>query len=126
MCRVCLAMQKGSYLPVDRSHATHETEKFESGNSARHRTRVPHSFGWRGNRVNGWIARKKPSLKSDMNSNESKSRSRCSDLDEIATEPLITARSVVYPWQCDHMGHMNVMWYTGKFDEATWHLFNQI
>lgn len=21
------------------------------------------------------------------------------------------------------MGHMNVMWYTGKFDEATWHLF---
>src|SRR5215470_11750022 len=34
-------------------------------------------------------------------------------------EPLITARSVVYPWQCDHMGHMNVMWYTGKFDEAT-------
>jgi len=20
------------------------------------------------------------------------------------------------------MGHMNVMWYTGKFDEATWHL----
>jgi len=26
----------------------------------------------------------------------------------------------VYPWQCDHMGHMNVMWYVGKFDEATW------
>lgn len=24
------------------------------------------------------------------------------------------------------MGHMNVMWYTGKFDEATWHLFNHI
>jgi acyl-CoA thioester hydrolase len=21
------------------------------------------------------------------------------------------------------MGHMNVMWYTGKFDEATWQLF---
>ena len=42
------------------------------------------------------------------------------------TEPLITARSVVYPWQCDHMGHMNVMWYTGKFDEATWHLMGHI
>jgi acyl-CoA thioester hydrolase len=39
---------------------------------------------------------------------------------------LITARSVVYPWHCDHMGHMNVMWYTGKFDEATWHLFAHI
>ncbi len=42
------------------------------------------------------------------------------------TELLITARSVVYPWQCDHMGHMNVMWYTGKFDEATWHLLAHI
>src|SRR5215813_5718695 len=33
---------------------------------------------------------------------------------------LITYRGIVYPWQCDHMGHMNVMWYTGKFDEASW------
>jgi acyl-CoA thioester hydrolase len=36
--------------------------------------------------------------------------------------PILTSLSVIYPWQCDHMGHMNVMWYTGKFDEATWHL----
>jgi acyl-CoA thioester hydrolase len=36
--------------------------------------------------------------------------------------PIVTGLSVVYPWQCDHMGHMNVMWYTAKFDEATWHL----
>ena len=41
-------------------------------------------------------------------------------------ELLITSQSVVYPWQCDHMGHMNVMWYTGKFDEATWHLLARI
>ena len=41
---------------------------------------------------------------------------------EEQAELVITARSVVYPWQCDHMGHMNVMWYAGKFDEATWHL----
>jgi len=41
-------------------------------------------------------------------------------------ELLITSRSVVYPWQCDQMGHMNVMWYTGKFDEATWQLFAHI
>ena len=35
----------------------------------------------------------------------------------------ITYRGTVYPWQCDHMGHMNVMWFVGKFDEATWQLF---
>jgi acyl-CoA thioester hydrolase len=38
-------------------------------------------------------------------------------------EPLLTYRGTVYPWHCDHMGHMNVMWYVGKFDEATWNLF---
>src|SRR5512142_1202297 len=38
-------------------------------------------------------------------------------------ELIQTYRGVVYPWQCDHMGHMNVMWYVGKFDEATWNLF---
>jgi hypothetical protein len=39
---------------------------------------------------------------------------------------LLTYRGAIYPWHCDHMGHMNVMWYVGKFDEATWHLFAQI
>jgi len=38
------------------------------------------------------------------------------------TEKTITYRGVVYPWHCDHIGHMNVMWYAGKFDAATWHL----
>jgi acyl-CoA thioester hydrolase len=32
----------------------------------------------------------------------------------------ITYRGIVYPWHCDHMGHMNVMWYSGKFDESCW------
>jgi acyl-CoA thioester hydrolase len=36
---------------------------------------------------------------------------------------LLTYRGVVQPRHCDLMGHMNVMWYTGKFDEATWALF---
>ncbi len=31
-----------------------------------------------------------------------------------------TYRGVVYPWQMDHMGHMNVMWYTHFFDRAIW------
>ncbi len=37
-----------------------------------------------------------------------------------------TYRGTVYPWHCDHMGHMNVMWYVGKFDEATWQLFTML
>ena len=37
-----------------------------------------------------------------------------------------TYRGAVYPWHCDHMGHMNVMWYVGKFDEATWNLFSAL
>ena len=36
---------------------------------------------------------------------------------------LETYRGAVYPWHCDHVHHMNVMWYVGKFDEATWNLF---
>ncbi len=38
----------------------------------------------------------------------------------------LTYKGVVYPWHCDHMGHMNVMWYVGKFDEATWAFFANI
>lgn len=37
-----------------------------------------------------------------------------------------TYRGIVYPWHCDHMGHMNVMWYAGKFDEACWQLLGMI
>lgn len=36
---------------------------------------------------------------------------------------LETYRGVVYPWQMDHMDHMNVQFYTARFDEATWHFF---
>ena len=39
------------------------------------------------------------------------------------TRPLVTYRGCVSQSQCDHMGHMNVMWYVSKFDEATWQLF---
>jgi acyl-CoA thioester hydrolase len=42
------------------------------------------------------------------------------------SEGLLTYRGAVYPWHCDHMGHMNVMWYVGKFDEATWNFFSEI
>jgi acyl-CoA thioester hydrolase len=42
------------------------------------------------------------------------------------SEWKITYRGIVYPWHCDHMGHMNVMWYAGKFDEACWQLLAMI
>ena len=41
-------------------------------------------------------------------------------------ESMLTYKGTVFPWHCDEMGHMNVMWYVGKFDEATRHLFNAI
>jgi acyl-CoA thioester hydrolase len=33
-----------------------------------------------------------------------------------------TARGTVYPWQLDHVGHMNVQFYIARFDEASWQL----
>jgi acyl-CoA thioester hydrolase len=41
---------------------------------------------------------------------------------KIMADPVVTYRGTIYPWHCDHIGHMNVMWYVGKFDEGTWHL----
>jgi acyl-CoA thioester hydrolase len=38
----------------------------------------------------------------------------------------LTYRGAVYPWHCDHIGHMNNMWYAGKFDEASWNLLMQL
>jgi len=44
----------------------------------------------------------------------------------IISHLIITHRGTVYPWQCDHMGHMNVMWYVGKFDESSWQLLSTL
>lgn len=41
-------------------------------------------------------------------------------------EYIQTFQGTVFAWQCDHMGHMNVMYYTHRFDEAVWHLFAAI
>jgi acyl-CoA thioester hydrolase len=35
-----------------------------------------------------------------------------------------TFRGVVYPWHCDHMGHMNIMYYVNFFDQAACHLIS--
>jgi acyl-CoA thioester hydrolase len=37
-----------------------------------------------------------------------------------------TYRGTIYPWHCDHMGHMNVQFYTAKFDEACWNLLTSL
>jgi acyl-CoA thioester hydrolase len=39
---------------------------------------------------------------------------------------MVTYRGATYPWQCDHVGHVNIMWYVSKFDEANWNLFANI
>lgn len=31
-------------------------------------------------------------------------------------ETAATYRGTVYPWPCDRVGHMNIMWYVGKFE----------
>ena len=38
----------------------------------------------------------------------------------------LTCLGVAYPWQLDHMGHLNVQFYTVLFDQATWALFAEI
>jgi acyl-CoA thioester hydrolase len=34
-----------------------------------------------------------------------------------------TYRGVVFPWHCDHFGHMNVRWYGGFFDDAAFQIW---
>ena len=46
--------------------------------------------------------------------------------DERMAEFILTSRGGVYPWHCDHVGHMNVMWYVGKFDGASWQLLARL
>lgn len=35
-------------------------------------------------------------------------------------------RAVVFPWHCDHLGHMNVRWYAHFFDDASFHLWTRV
>ena len=37
-----------------------------------------------------------------------------------------TYRNVVYPWQCDHMGHMNTQFYAAVFDAACFGILNHV
>jgi acyl-CoA thioester hydrolase len=39
---------------------------------------------------------------------------------------ILTHRSVVQQWECDHMGHLNVRHYMAKFDDAAWNMFAEL
>jgi acyl-CoA thioester hydrolase len=39
----------------------------------------------------------------------------------MSHQAIETYRGFVYPWVIDHIGHMNVQSYTGRFDEASWY-----
>ena len=39
---------------------------------------------------------------------------------------LVTYRGAVYATHCDHIGHMNIVSYGAKFDEANWVFFCEI
>ena len=36
------------------------------------------------------------------------------------------SRNMVFPWHCDHYGHMNVRWYTHFFDDASFLIWSII
>jgi acyl-CoA thioester hydrolase len=40
--------------------------------------------------------------------------------------PVLTYKSAIHPWHCDHAGHMNSIWYVSMFHDATWNLFRLI
>ncbi len=39
---------------------------------------------------------------------------------------VLTHRSMVQQWECDHMGHMNVRHYMARFDDAAWNFLSEI
>jgi acyl-CoA thioester hydrolase len=47
-------------------------------------------------------------------------------MDRDMPEPILTCRSAIYSWHCDHMGRLNVRWDVGKLDERTWNLLSAV
>ena len=41
-------------------------------------------------------------------------------------DEIETYRGAIYPWHCDHQGHLTVMHYFGFFDHAAWQLITQM
>lgn len=47
-------------------------------------------------------------------------------INDAHPKSVITHRSVVQQWECDHMGHLNVRNYMAKFDDAAWNLLAEL
>lgn len=47
-------------------------------------------------------------------------------MSETANGWMETFRGVVYPWDCDHLGHLNVKNYVGFFDQGSFHLLSAL
>lgn len=45
---------------------------------------------------------------------------------EVVAHEFESARTVVYPWQCDTMGHFATQHYMKVFDDATYHLMGRL
>ncbi len=41
-------------------------------------------------------------------------------------ETVETYRGAIYPWHCDHQGHVTVMHYMGFFDHASWQIISAL
>ena len=37
-----------------------------------------------------------------------------------------TYRGAIYPWHCDHQGHLTVMHYFGFFDNSSWQIISAL
>jgi acyl-CoA thioesterase FadM len=48
------------------------------------------------------------------------------DSEPVARPEIETARTVIYPWQCDVMGHLATQNYMRIFDDATYHLLARL
>lgn len=46
--------------------------------------------------------------------------------DHLMGQWMETHRTVIFPAQCDHLGHMNVRYYAHAFDEASFHVWARI
>jgi len=43
---------------------------------------------------------------------------------QVISNSVLTYKGVVYPWQCDSMGHLATQHYIGFFDDATYHFLH--
>lgn len=48
------------------------------------------------------------------------------DMKRKEKQHLVVNKSIAQSWECDVMGHMTTRFYLAKFDDASYHLLNQV